>query len=218
MNRGVRLVVGTGLALVAVAATGVLTRLPYAAEPGDQAEVRLTWRARTALVEECRRLTDAEREALPVHMRREEICEGRVSSYRLDVVVDGETRHSSIVKGSGARGDRPLYVFDAIRLPPGPHNIQVVFARVDAAGRPVMPPDPRDTRGEIDGALMGDAGDAGDASAAGQTRRGPNGSVSTVPDRLELGADLELAAGDVVLVTYDATGRRLVLRRGPGGT
>jgi hypothetical protein len=175
--------VGAGLAAAAVLSMGVLTRFPYTAEGDDQAELRLTWRARTAPVEECRRLTRAEQDALPVHMRREEVCEGRVTSYRLDVVVDGTPRHSSVVKGFGARGDRPLYVFDAIRLEPGQHDVHVVFERVGA-------------------------GADGNAEAA-------DARVAGVPDRLELRASVEMGPGDVALVTYDATGRRLELRRRP---
>jgi hypothetical protein len=142
VRRGVRIGLGLGLAVASALAMGALTRFAYTAEPGDQAELRLTWRARTAPVEECRRLTEAEREALPIHMRREVVCEGRVSSYRLDVVVDGETRHSSTVKGSGARGDRPLYVFDAIRLDPGLHDVHVVFERVGSADPDAAPSEP----------------------------------------------------------------------------
>jgi hypothetical protein len=170
-----------GLAAAGALALGALTRAPYTMEDSADAELRLTWRARASQVEECRRLTEAEQEALPVHMRREVICEGRVASYRLEVRVDGQVRHGSTIRGAGARGDRPLYVFDAMRLPPGRHEVEVVFERI---------------------------GTAADTSAT-QPRSG------SVPDRLELREDVELAAGDVALVTYDATERRLVLRQNP---
>jgi hypothetical protein len=175
-------IVAVALVAVGALALGVLTRVPYAMEDSADAELRLTWRARASQVEECRRLTAAEQEALPVHMRREVICEGRVASYRLEVRVDGEIRHGSTIRGAGARGDRPLYVFDAIRLPPGHHEVDVVFERIGdpAADTPATPP-----------------------------RSG------SVPDRLELREQLELAAGEVALVTYDATERRLVLRQNP---
>lgn len=185
MRRGVRIGLGVGLAIVSALSMGLLTRYGYTAEPASEAELRLTWRARAAPMEECRRLTDAEQEALPVHMRREMICEGRVSSYRLEVSVDGQPWHRSTVKGAGARGDRPLYVFDAIRLEPGRHEVHVVFERVGA----------------------------GDADASEAERQAP---TSGLPDRLELRERLELEAGEVALVTYDATARRLVLRQDEG--
>lgn len=183
MKRSVRLALGLGLAVASMAALGALTRFAYTAEPRDEAELRLTWRARAPLVEECRQLTESERDALPVHMRRDEICEGRVASYRLDVVVDGEVRHRSTVRGAGARGDRPLYVNDSMRLRPGSHEVVVIFERADVA--------------------------------VGTTTAGPDARAGAVPDRLMLERRIELAAGDVALVTYDATERRLVLRQRP---
>jgi hypothetical protein len=134
MRPGVRAVLGTGVAVGTLVFLGALTRFGYVAEPANEAELRLAWRARAPLVEECRRLTDAEREALPVHMRRDVVCEGRVASYRLRVEVDGEVRREAVVKGAGARGDRPLYVFEALRLPPGERGVRVVFERVGDAG------------------------------------------------------------------------------------
>jgi hypothetical protein len=181
--RGVtRGILAVGLAVVGALILGALTRTPYTMEDSADAELRLTWRARASQVEECRRLTEAEQEALPVHMRREVICEGRVASYRLEVRLNGELRHGSTIRGAGARGDRPLYVFDAIRLSPGRHEVDVVFERI--------------------------GGTVADTSAT------PPRSGS-VPDRLELREHLELAAGDVALVTYDATEQRLVLRQQP---
>lgn len=181
MTRVVRMGLGTAVAVTSMLALGALTRVSYSPEPGDEAELRLTWRARAAPAEECRRLTEAEKEALPVHMRRDVVCEGRVASYRLDVVVDGRVRHRSTVKGAGARGDRPLYVFESMRLAPGRHEVRVVFERVGAADTP--------------------PGDGAEPPAGG------------VPDRLELWEQLELGPREVVLITYDATARRLVLLR-----
>jgi hypothetical protein len=198
VSRGARLAAGAALAVATALALGLGTRFVYTAEPVGQAEIRLTWRARAAPAEQCRRLSEAEREALPVHMRREMVCEGRVASYRLDVVVDGEVRHSSTVKGAGARGDRPLYVYDAIRLAPGLHDLHVVFERVGAE------------RSDRDGDADVEDLDGGD----GLGLPGPGGTGGGgVPDRLELRERLELGSGEVALVTYDATGKRLVLVR-----
>jgi hypothetical protein len=171
----VRVGLGVALAVGFALGLGALTRVPYSPVPGDEAELRLTWRARAAPAEECRRLTEAEQEALPVHMRREVVCEGRVASYALEVVVDGVVTHQRVVEGAGARGDRPLYVYDALRLAPGHHDVHVVFERVNGASAP-------------------------------EDRAGG------VPDRLELRERIEVGAGDVVLVTYDAANRRLVVR------
>lgn len=168
-------------AVLTVAGLGVMagmSQVTWPMEPRAEAELRLTWRARASQEQECRRLTDDEQAALPAHMRRDEICEGRVASYRLEVRVDGELRHESTVRGAGARGDRPLYVLETIRLDPGLHHVEVTFERAD---RPA-------------------------AASADEPRTG------AVPDRLELSRTVSLGAGDVALVTYDATARRLVVQ------
>lgn len=130
MRRVLRIGAGAGLAVAVLLAVGAGTRFAYTAVPVDAAALRLAWRARVPLVEECRRLTEAEQADLPVHMRREVVCEGRVASYRLEVVVDGVVRKQATVEGAGARGDRPLYVFETLPLEPGLHDIRVEFVRV----------------------------------------------------------------------------------------
>jgi hypothetical protein len=131
--RAVRLLVGAALALAVMAAVGAGSRFSYAPPAAADASLRLAWRARVPLVEECVRLTEAEKEALPIHMRRDVVCEGRVATYSLSVVVDGEVRHRSTVAGAGARGDRPLYVFESIPLPAGRHALVVEFSRLGEA-------------------------------------------------------------------------------------
>jgi len=133
MARAARLVVGAALSLAVMAAVGAGTRWDYAPGSAADASLRLAWRARVPLVEECRRLTEAEQEALPIHMRRDVVCEGRVASYALIVRVDGELRHRSTVAGAGARGDRPLYVFESIPLATGRHDVVVEFSRMGEA-------------------------------------------------------------------------------------
>lgn len=125
---------GMAVAVTAALLLGALSRFGWDAGEAREAELRLAWRARAPLVEECRRLTETEREALPAHMRREVVCEGRVARYRLDVAVGGEPRLDRVIRGAGARGDRPLYVFETLRLPPGRHELRVRFERAEDAG------------------------------------------------------------------------------------
>lgn len=132
MSRVTRWVVGLALVALVVGGLGWLTRFGYAAHPDDEAALRLSWRARVPRVEECRRLTAEEQAQLPVHMRREEICEGRYASYRLAVLLDGDTVRSAVVAGAGARGDRPLFVFEELRVPAEEHRLEISFVRVGA--------------------------------------------------------------------------------------
>lgn len=200
MSRAARIGLGALLAVLVVVAMGVLTRVQYAAEP-DRAELRLAWRTLAPRVEECRRPMDEEQAELPVHMRQDEICEGRLVSYRLTVAVDGAVRHRSTVDAAGARGDRPLYVFEAIPLTPGRHDVRVVFERTDLDDDAAEP-----------GAGVGEPPSQPGTTVGAEAP----GSGSTVPDRLVLARRVRVDSHDVVLVGYDADARRLVVRGGEG--
>jgi hypothetical protein len=126
LARPLAAVLVSALLLVAIAA---LSQVPYGVERSGDAMLRLSWRIRGERVEECRRLTQAELEALPLHMRREEVCEGRIAPYRLTIELDGRTLEDALVSAAGARNDRPIYVFREIRLPPGAYAATIRFVR-----------------------------------------------------------------------------------------
>ncbi|MDO8665843.1 MAG: hypothetical protein Q7J79_04475 [Gemmatimonadales bacterium] len=121
---------GVLVALVVTAAVGVLSSVPYESRRGSDAFVRLAWRARGERVETCRRLTPEEVARTPVHMRREEVCEGRILPYRLAVTLDGASAAQESVASGGSRQDRPLYVFREIAVAPGRHRLGVSFSRL----------------------------------------------------------------------------------------
>ena len=114
-------------ALVATAVLVWLSGVRFVAEPEDVAAIRLSWRAAGERVEECRTPTPEELAALPAHMRRERICEGRLLPFRLRVSVDGASLFDQPVRASGARRDRPTYVLDEFRVEPGAHRLSVRF-------------------------------------------------------------------------------------------
>jgi hypothetical protein len=107
-----------------------LSLFPYGSEPEDGL-LRLSWRARGERVEECRKLTPEELAALPGHMRREEICEGRLAPYRLSIRIDDRQVYDNTVRPAGARADRPIYVHREYRLSPGEHRLEVEFRLED---------------------------------------------------------------------------------------
>lgn len=118
---------------------GWLARAPYDAPGGKDGLLRLSWRLRGERAETCRLRTQAELDALPVHMRTPEICEGRLVAYRLIVQIDGTRPDTSIVLPGGARGDRPLYVMHEMPLAVGPHRIRVSFGRAEELEHAVAP-------------------------------------------------------------------------------
>jgi hypothetical protein len=128
-GRILRAVAVSGLLLVGL---GSLSTFPYGRDPED-AVLRLSWRVRGERVEECRRLSPEEVAALPVHMRRQEVCEGRVAPYHLTVRLDDRLLEESTIRPAGARADRPVYVHREYRLPPGQHRVDLEFRLEDAA-------------------------------------------------------------------------------------
>jgi len=179
-----RWVGGAALALGATAALGWLSQVPYDATSEADGLVRLAWRTRGTRVEECRRLTAAELERLPVHMRQVELCEGRILPHRLVVVLDGRTVVDEAVYPSGARADRPLYVYHEFPVKPGWHELDIAFTR---------DPVPADTAGETERERLGER-------------------ESAAPPRLTLVRRVLLARDQILLVTYDAAERRLMLK------
>ncbi len=130
MKRLAGWVVAAVLAVAVTVSIGWLSQVPYTAETDSKALLRLSWRIRGAKVQECRALSDEERERLPPHMQLDEICGGRVSPYHLSLEVDGAQVASDTVRAAGARQDRPIYVYRDLALSPGKHSIRLVFRRL----------------------------------------------------------------------------------------
>lgn len=133
------------VALLSVLGVAALSRVPNDADHAEDAIIRLSWRTRGEAVRECRTLTPEELAALPVHMQRTEVCEGRVLSRHLHVRVDGRSVVDDTIRAAGARGDRPLYVYYEIPLVPGVHALHVRFVpeattASSAAGERTEPP------------------------------------------------------------------------------
>jgi hypothetical protein len=121
---------GVGVAVAFVATLVALSGLTSVVDASGDARIRLSWRTVGEHIEDCRRPTEDELAALPAHMRQREICDRRLAPFQLDVRIDGETAISREVRPSGARDDRPAYVFEEIRLAPGHHRLAVTFAVV----------------------------------------------------------------------------------------
>lgn len=126
MNASER-IAGAGLALGLLALMVAASQWPWQVHGENEARVRLSWRTVSEPLRACREPTAEELAALPPHMRMKEICERRHTPFRLVVRLDGETVRDAVRTPSGARGDRPLYVFEEIAVSPGIHRIEVEF-------------------------------------------------------------------------------------------
>lgn len=128
------------VAAALMAGTVALSHVPWAAAPGTDGALRLAWRYRSALVDECREPSAAELARLPAHMRQPRICERRLLPYELAVEVDGQRIVLDTVRAGGARADRPLSLFRESRLAPGHHRLSVRFAPLAVAAGATVPP------------------------------------------------------------------------------
>lgn len=144
MNRRSVGALAVGVAAALAVAAG--SRVPHAAHPQEDGVVRLSWRIRGEAAAACRPLSPEELEALPVHMRNPDACRQEGLAYRLQAWIDGEPVLDRTVHPSGARGDRPIYVFEEFPVAPGPTELRVDFAPVGAD--PTADPDP-DRAGDL---------------------------------------------------------------------
>lgn len=201
---------GLGLAMaLAVTATMVgLSRAPYAGARGDDALLRLSWSGRPQRIERCRELSDAELAERPAHMRRRLECEGRPARYVVRVAVDGRTASLDTVTGGGLRGDRAIHMLREIAVAPGTRAIAVELRRVEQVA------DLDDDAGEEE-AAEGEAPASGPRDRAAREREERRRErQEALPARLDLARSVTLRPGEVVLITYDASRRRLVVIAG----
>lgn len=106
-----------------------LARAPYTPPGARAAALRLSWRLAAPAAERCRPRTAEELAALPAHMRSPEVCERDVARYSLVTRVDDEAPDTLALEGGGVKGDRPLFVLEERRLPPGSHRVRVELWR-----------------------------------------------------------------------------------------
>lgn len=187
------------LALV-VAASGPAVRQ----HAMDDSQLRLSWRARPERIEACRRPSAEELAQVAEHMRQRVVCTGVEASYTLRVAVDDSVLTEEVVRGGGMRHDRPLSLLRDFPVGHGAHRIQLTLAR-------------RETPTELDTSLAEDTEPdtglyAGRATreATERTRR----TLAAIPPNLTLDTTITFVRARVVLVTFDADRRRLVVVKG----
>jgi hypothetical protein len=109
-------------------AVGWLSRTHYQPPGADDGILRLSWRMRAPDTgTACRPRTQAELDALPVHMRTPEVCDTQSAVWDLVVRVDSLTADTTRIFQGGARRDRPFFVFRELHLAPGTHHVQLSF-------------------------------------------------------------------------------------------
>lgn len=188
------------LAVAIASAVAFLSRVPSEFGAAD-ALIRLSWRAEGASVEACRVRTAEELEALPVHMRSPRDCTRTPVPFALHVSVGGRPIVRDTVFPRGARGDQPVYVFRDLPIEAGRSALSVRFEPV--------PPEAADSP---DQASAAGAAAVVPAPAAAASSATPTPAAASAAWE----GEVELAAGEVALVTMDESGAlflRLPARR-----
>jgi hypothetical protein len=125
--KALRIIIASALLTLPIA---LFARAPYTPPGAQDAVLRFSWRMTVTGAENCRQRTQAELDALPVHMRTLEECSrdraGYVLVTRLD---DGPADTLQLLRG-GVKGDRPLFVLKERRLAPGMHHVTVELQRI----------------------------------------------------------------------------------------
>ncbi|HEX6249972.1 MAG TPA: hypothetical protein VFZ56_00905 [Gemmatimonadaceae bacterium] len=211
MRRALRVVPALIVTVAALLAMAWGSTAPLRVATADDAILRVSLGARPERIEVCREQSDEELARLAPQMRQRVICEGRTAQYRLQVHRNGQLIHSQIVRGGGLRQDRQLYVSRDLQVPPGAGSFAVHLARIDTVAQIE---DARDDDDDEDDAAPGEAIIPGRAAREVDERR--RRREEAVPATLGLDISVTLAPRDVLLVSYDAEGRRLIARRADG--
>ena len=208
--RVARLVVaGVATALV----LGLIVRAsaaPLSLRDSATARVRLSWSARPERIEVCRRLSAAELAQVAEHMRQRVECEGRFATYALRVESDGRVLGETTVHGAGLRHDRPLYLLREYDVAPGRHHVRVSFTRRE---KPNAATDTfaNTTPIEVDDDIFAGRAQREAVEHARLVR-------AAIPAHLELDTTIVFAPRQVVIVTFAAERRALVLLTGGRAT
>lgn len=186
------------VAVTAAALFGIawLSAAPVPLAGAESARLRLSWSARPERIEKCRTLSDEELEKLEEHMRQRVECEGRFASYSLQVSVDGQRVHESVVRGAGLRNDRPIYLLEDLDIEPGIRRVRVSFNRreendADDDEAPIKARDPRADTGLYAG--------RDEREGVERVRR----ARAAIRPRLEVDTTLAFTSGRVIIVTLD---------------
>lgn len=115
--------------LAGAAALASLSAWPMPGDPPEHALLRLDWRLRGEEAGDCLRPRQEDLERLPLHMRNPDACLGALPPYHLRLWVDDALVIDDVVRGGGAREDRPLTVYRAVQVEPGSRRIRAEFVR-----------------------------------------------------------------------------------------
>lgn len=100
---------------------------PYSAPSPSTPELVVSFKHPGKVLDQCRRATEAEKAALPVHMRRDEICERGRAKVRVRVTVDGARVVDKTYAAGGIWGDGTSVATETIGVASGSRAIRIAL-------------------------------------------------------------------------------------------
>lgn len=126
-SQGFKRALGPALAAMAFAGIFALgSDIPYAAPPSET-QLVVSFKHPGKVGEHCRKVDEAEKAKLPLHMQRDEICERGRSKVRLKVLLDGELAYEQAYEPRGLHGDGNSVAVERLPISPGEHKIEVAL-------------------------------------------------------------------------------------------
>ncbi len=99
--------------------------IPYTTPAQTGSTLVVTFRHPGQVSDVVKRLTSEELEALPMHMRQEEIRERKRMPVRLRIRIDGQVIREGVYTPKGIWEDGPSVAVESISLSPGSHKVEV---------------------------------------------------------------------------------------------
>lgn len=115
------------LAMLSAGVMGVVSDFSYATPVAEGSELVVSFKHPGAISENCRDLSAAEIEAVPIHMRHKQDCERLRASVRLLVEVDGKESLRQTFAPTGLWGDGSSVAVERIPLPVGAHTVTIAI-------------------------------------------------------------------------------------------
>ena len=143
----------TAAALAVAGLVGIvfLSRVQWRATAADAAELRVSWRIPAPSDRRCRPPTEAELRGVLPHMRPAEVCTDEAVSFRLTILLDGDTLRAGPVGRSSPRA-RTISVHERFPIPPGRHELEVNFLPdppASGSSGSATNPDPSGSSGDL---------------------------------------------------------------------
>lgn len=183
-----RRVLAAALAIAALVALALLSRITWRSSAPDAAELRLSWRIPAPSYRHCRPPTEAELGGVLPHMRPSEVCTDVAIPFRLTVQLNGDTLHSEPVAKSGPRA-RTITIYRSFPVSPGSYALEVAFLPETQSG------------------IERGGGGAAKGTAASDSVDSPRDLAMTLSARVAAGPR------EVILVSPDDRGRLRVAPR-----